>query len=225
MGAPALIVGFLGTVFMSFFMLTSGPELMEQLASSRGTGAHTAQLLVIVRSELARYLGCLTLINVGVALAVILLSAIMGLPNPFLWGVLAFGLNFIPYAGPAVMMATLFIASFNTFGSIAGACTVAAAYLGISTIDGQIVQPLLVGSRLALSPLIVFLALWFAGWLWGFLGIALAVPLLTILKATAVHLRPESRLAALLDSGAYPLRDRLRLQARTRVGTKPLGAS
>ena len=62
-----------------------------------------------------------------------------------------------------------------------------ATYLGLATIEGQIVQPLLVGRRLELNPIIVFLALWFGGWFWGIAGIVIAVPCLVALKVAAEH--------------------------------------
>ena len=65
---------------------------------------------------------------------------------------------------------------------------VAGCYLVLTTIEGQIVQPILVGRRLDVSPLIVFLSLWVAGWLWGIAGVALAVPLLVTAKALGLGL-------------------------------------
>jgi predicted PurR-regulated permease PerM len=74
-----------------------------------------------------------------------------------------------------------------SFDDIGNVLLVAGSYLGLATIEGQVVQPLLVGQRLALNPIIVFLALWFGGWLWGIAGIVVAVPLLVTLKVVAEH--------------------------------------
>jgi predicted PurR-regulated permease PerM len=111
----------------------------------------------------------------------------LGMPNPVLWGAMAGVLNFIPYAGSATTLVVLTIVAFVSFDDIGNVLLVAGSYLGLATIEGQVVQPLLVGQRLALNPIIVFLALWFGGWLWGIAGIVMAVPLLVTLKVVAEH--------------------------------------
>ena len=90
----------------------------------------------------------------------------LGMPNPLLWGALAGVLNFIPYVGSATTLIVLTIVAFVSFDGFGRVLAVAATYLGLATIEGQTVQPLLVGQRLKLNPIIVFLALWFGGWFW-----------------------------------------------------------
>jgi predicted PurR-regulated permease PerM len=70
---------------------------------------------------------------------------------------------------------------------------VAATYLTLTTIEGQLVQPVLVGRRLDVHPLVVLLSLWFGGWLWGIAGVALAMPLVVSAKALAMELAAEPR--------------------------------
>ena len=70
-----------------------------------------------------------------------------------------------------------------------------------TTVEGQVVQPILVGRRLDVSPLVVFLSLWFGGWLWGIAGVALAVPLLVAAKALRLELRASEPTAAALPGG------------------------
>jgi predicted PurR-regulated permease PerM len=74
-----------------------------------------------------------------------------------------------------------------TFDGVGRVLAVAATYLGLATVEGQIVQPLLVGHRLDLSPVIVFLALWVGGWFWGIAGVVMVVPSLVALKVVAEH--------------------------------------
>lgn len=78
-------------------------------------------------------------------------------------GALAGVLNFIPYVGSATTLLILTVVAFVSFDGVGRVAAVAATYLGLATIEGQIVQPLFVGHRLDLSPVIVFLALWFGG--------------------------------------------------------------
>jgi predicted PurR-regulated permease PerM len=96
-------------------------------------------------------------------------------------------LNFIPYVGSATTLLLLLIVAFVTFSSLGHVALVGASYLLLATIEGQLVQPLVIGRRLDLNPMIVFLALWFAGWFWGVAGIVMAVPALVSLKVVAAH--------------------------------------
>ena len=107
------------------------------------------------------------------------------MPTPYLWGALAALLNFIPYAGPAatlVVLALVAVVSFDTLGHVLG---VSSSYVLIAMIEGQLIQPLLVGRRLEVNPLLIFLALWFGGLFWGIAGIVLATPALVALKVVS----------------------------------------
>jgi len=110
-----------------------------------------------------------------------------GMPTPILWGILAAVLNFIPYAGPAATLMVLTLVAFVTFNGLGQVIAVAGSYLILATIEGQFVQPLLVGRRLKVNPLLIFLALWFGGLFWGIAGIVLATPALLALKVVAEH--------------------------------------
>ena len=100
----------------------------------------------------------------------------------------AFVLNYVPYAGPATTLVLLTVVALVSFEGLGKPLAVAGCFLVLTTIEGQIVQPILVGRRLDVSPLIVILCLWFGGWLWGIAGVALAVPLLVTAKALRLGL-------------------------------------
>jgi predicted PurR-regulated permease PerM len=107
------------------------------------------------------------------------------MPTPYLWGALAAILNFIPYAGSATTLlavTSVAIVSFDTLTHVIG---VAGSYIVLATLEGQVAQPLLVGRRMQVNPLLIFLALWFGGLFWGIAGIILATPLLVALKVIA----------------------------------------
>ena len=123
------------------------------------------------------------LLNVCVGCATAGAMTACGMPTPILWGVLAAVLNFIPYAGPATTLVVLTLVAFVTFDGLGQVIAVAGSYLILATITGQFVQPLLVGRRLKVNPLLVFLALWFGGLFWGVAGIVLATPALLAREA------------------------------------------
>jgi predicted PurR-regulated permease PerM len=93
--------------------------------------------------------------------------------------------------------------------------------LALATIEGQLVQPLLVGQRLELNPIIVFLALWFGGWFWAIPGIILAIPSLVALKVVAEHSEGGAPLVEFLSPGKAkrfkPRREQQRESARAKA--------
>ncbi len=109
---------------------------------------------------------------------------------------LAAVLNFAPYVGAVIMSLTLLLAGISTFDGIGEMLLPAAVFLVLTAIEGQIVTPMLLGNRLELSPLVVFVSVLLLGWLWGLAGALLAVPLvasLRIILSNTVTLRPVAR--------------------------------
>jgi predicted PurR-regulated permease PerM len=149
--------------------------------------SHVLTVINAVRSEVSRYYASIALINLGLGTATFIVTMLLGMPNPLLWGAIAAVLNFIPYVGSATTLLLLIIVAFVSFDSAGRVLAVAASYLALTTLEGQLVQPLVVGRRLELNPIIVFLALWFGGWFWGIAGIVVAVPGLVALKVIAEH--------------------------------------
>jgi len=150
---------------------------------------HVIRVIEQVRAEVGRFYLTTALINLGLGCATAAAMALCGMPNPVLWGILAAMLNFIPYAGSATTLVLVTAVAIVSFDGLGRVLAVAGSYLALATIEGQIVQPLLVGRRLALNPMVVFLALWFGGLFWGVAGILLATPALVTVKVIAEHSR------------------------------------
>jgi predicted PurR-regulated permease PerM len=184
------VIAVVTIVILTSFLLAAGPPVLARMSAAFASDAHaTAALQVIeaVRIEVGRYYATLALINLGLGVATFGAMMALGMPNPVLWGVLAGMLSFIPYVGSATMFLILAIVALVSFNSMGRVLAVTGSYLALATIGGQVVQPLLVGQRLELNPIIVFLALWFGGWFWGIAGIVLAIPSLVALKVVAEH--------------------------------------
>jgi predicted PurR-regulated permease PerM len=113
---------------------------------------------------------------------------VVGLPNPLLWGVLAAVLNYVPYIGPGIVTGTLAVVGLLTFPSTTDALIAPVAFLGIVTVEGQIITPTVLGRRLELNPFAVFLAIAFCTWLWGPIGAFIAVPILMSGTLMLAHL-------------------------------------
>jgi predicted PurR-regulated permease PerM len=184
------LVAMMTVVILTLFLLAGGPPMLGRMTASLASDVHSTRVLQVidaVRSEVGRYYATIALTNVVLGLVTGLVMMALGMPNPILWGALAGVLNFIPYVGSAATLIVLTVVAIVSFDSVGRVLAVAAIYLGLATIEGQIVQPLLVGQRLKLNPIIVFLALWFGGWFWGIAGIVMAVPSLVALKVAAEH--------------------------------------
>jgi predicted PurR-regulated permease PerM len=124
------------------------------------------------------YFGTLTIVNICLGIATTVLTWLVGLPHPFLWGMLAAVLNFIPYLGAAIVIATLFVIGLIVFSSLGHAVIAPLAYLGITLLEGQLITPTLIGHRLTINPFLVFLSIACLTWMWGPVGAFLAVPIL-----------------------------------------------
>jgi predicted PurR-regulated permease PerM len=153
----------------------------------------TLRTLSDIDANMTRYFGAFTIVNTGLAVATMVLAWFVGLPNPLLWGVLAGVLNYIPYIGPAIVLATLSVVSLITHNTLGEAAVGPLIFLGIVTVEGQFLTPTLMGRRLELNPFAVFLAVAFCTWLWGPLGAFLAVPVLMALSVTWGHVFAEAK--------------------------------
>lgn len=186
------LVDIVTVTVLVLFLLAGGPPMLARMSAALATDLQSTQTLRVinaVRIEVGRYYASIALINLGLGLSTAITMMLLGMPNPFLWGAVAAVLNFLPYVGSATTLALLTVVAFVTFNSIGHVAAVAASYLVLATIEGQVVQPLIVGRRLELNPIIVFLALWLGGWFWGVAGIVMAVPTLLSLKVVAQHSR------------------------------------
>ena len=151
------------------------------------------RMLSDIHGNMTTYFSTFTVVNICLAIVTTLLTWMVGLPNPLLWGVLAGVLNYVPYLGPAMVVATLGIVGLITFPSLHEAAVAPLIYVAIVTVEGHFLTPALMGRRLELNPFAVFLAIAFCTWLWGPVGAFLAVPLLMALTVAHDHVFLEEK--------------------------------
>lgn len=143
-----------------------------------------------VRHDISHYLLTITLINASLGLTVGIAMWWLGMPNPVLWGVMAASFNFIPYLGAITSAVILTLVALLTFDDFGRALLVPGVFLSLTTLEGFLITPTIVGQRLTLNPVAIFIWLTFWGWLWGVPGMLLAVPLLATLKIVCDHIQP-----------------------------------
>jgi predicted PurR-regulated permease PerM len=184
------VVSLLTFVVVTLFLLAGGPPMLARMTAAFVDDLNAGHVLAIiekVRGEVGRFYVTTAIINVGFGLATAGVMTLYGMPTPYLWGALAAGLNFIPYAGSTATLIVVTLVAFVTFDGIGRVLAVAGSYLLLAMLEGQIIQPLFVGRRLKINPLLIFLGLWFGGLFWGLAGVILATPALLTLKVIAEH--------------------------------------
>jgi predicted PurR-regulated permease PerM len=156
----------------------------------RDARLRTLRILNEIEVHLGNYLLTVTLINTGVGIATGIACAIAHMPNPAGLGALAATLNFIPIIGPVAMFAVLVAVGIIALPTVSAGLVAPMAFVGIAFLEGHFVTPTIIGRRLALNALAVFLGLAFWTWLWGPMGAFLSSPLLIVALILKEHLWP-----------------------------------
>lgn len=178
------------TFVLSLFLLSSGTLFYEKIVQSVPRLSDKKKLLRVVYSverEISRYLFTVTVINTCLGLAVGSGLWFMGMPDALVWGVAAGVLNFLPYIGAMMTLACVAVMSLASFDSLAYGLLPPAFVLFCNIIEGQFITPTMVGRRLELNTVAVFISISFWSWIWGFIGALLAVPLLVVIKVICDH--------------------------------------
>jgi predicted PurR-regulated permease PerM len=181
-------VGLVTFVIVTLFLLTGGPPMVARMTSAffdHLKANHVQTYIEKVRAQVGHFYVITALINLGLGIATTIVMMAWGMPTPYLWGALAATVNFIPYAGATVTLLAVTIVAIVSFDGLGHVIGVTLSDLGLAAIEGQIVQPLLVGRRLDVNPLLIFLGLWFGGIFWGIAGVILSTPILVALKVVA----------------------------------------
>ena len=207
-GLEVAAAGLMITLFTCFFLLTAGNRLGRFLVSLGSTAAmrrRISMMLRDVRNEVSTYLNTVTMINIGLGLAVALAMWWLGVGDPALWGVMVAIFNFAPYVGAVASAFVLTAVGVTAFDTLGEALLVPGLFLALTTIEGSLITPIILGRRVSLNSLLVFLAVVFWGWIWGPAGALMAVPLTSSLSVFWAHFsraRAAAQSAPAVDSVA-----------------------
>lgn len=186
-----------------YFLLASGDLFLRKLIRVMPSLADKKQAVGIARqieTEVSSYLATITLINLMLGLAVWGIMSLIGLPNPLLWGVLAAVTNYVPYLGAIATIAVLAMVGFLTFEDLGQALLAPGAFIGLNFLESYLLTPMVLGRRLTLNPVVIFLGLTFWGWLWGITGAVLAVPIMVVAKIFCDHSEPLAPIGEFLGT-------------------------
>ncbi|MBB4065960.1 AI-2E family transporter [Gellertiella hungarica] len=194
------------TFVLSLFLLASGNLFYQKIVQSFSRLSDKKKVLRIVYSiegEISRYLLTITVINIMVGIFVGTGLWLIGISNPLVWGVLAFLLNYLPYIGALISIVLVGIMSIVTFDNVFYSLLAPGLIVFSHVAEGQFLTPMLIGRRMELNAVAVFISISFWSWLWGFIGALMAVPILVVIKVIADHVESWRPLGNFL-SGEHP---------------------
>ena len=177
-------------MLMALFMLGSGNLFYGKLVAVMPELSEKKRALKIVydvEDNVSRYLFTITLINITLGVVIGSALYVYGMPSAALWGVIAAVMNFLPFIGALIGAALLATVSIGYFDGLWPSLIPPAIYLFCSTLEGNLLTPLIVGRRLEMNVVAVFLTVAMWGWLWGVAGALMAVPLLVTFKVLCEH--------------------------------------
>ena len=186
-----ILVTALEVIILLYFLLASGDLFLQKLIKVLPQLKDKKKAVAIAReteASISTYLVTVTLVNLGLGLAVAAVMYLLQMPNPILWGALAAFAEFVPYLGASAMLALLSLAALVTFDQVGHALLVPVGYLAANLLQSQLIAPLILGRRLTLNPVAIFISLVFWWWIWGVPGAFIAVPLIATFKIFCDHI-------------------------------------
>ena len=196
LGQAALIL------FLTYFLLVYDDLFKRKLVEIIGPTLTKKKLTVQILNDIAGQIERFLLVQVFTSFVVALVTALalwwVGLRQPALWGLAAGVLNSIPYFGPLIVTVALTIVAFIQFGTAAGAVAIGCLALFITSLEGWILTPILLGRVAEMNRIAIFAGLLFWSWMWGIPGMLLAVPMMMVVKVIADHVEELSPIGKLL---------------------------
>jgi predicted PurR-regulated permease PerM len=201
-GSVLALAGHLMVIFfLVFFLLISGGHFRKRITEVAGPRLEdrriTTRIIDDINAQIQRFLLVRLVTGAIVAAATWAVLAWMGVGQAPVWGILAGVFNSIPYFGPVIVSGGLLVVGLVQFGEGVKAIEMSAAALAITSLEGWLLTPFLLGKSENMHVVVVFLGVLLWTWIWGAWGTILAVPMLVIVKSVADHveaLKPVSRL-------------------------------
>jgi predicted PurR-regulated permease PerM len=201
-GTATAALATLTVVFLTYFLLATGQRFRRRMVGLPLDPLHQERIehaLNEIERQTSRYLVFTTTISIGVGGATWALLATCGLPNAGLWAVIAGVLNFVPYVGALATTMLIGAAALLSFDGVELTLVAVGGFLLIHLVAGNIITPAVLGRKLPLNTVALFVCLLFWGWVWGVLGAILAVPLTVMLRVICDHVDRLRPVAVLLD--------------------------
>ena len=183
--APFALIQTFFALLVVFFFLAGWTAMRERTIVSRGSfeGAlTTARVIQQVVDATSTYIGTITAVNLILGTLTAGILYVLGMDSPVMWGGIVAVLNFIPYLGPIASTLLLWLGGLMSFTDPFAALLPPLIFVGLHTVEANVITPMIVGKRVRISPLLILLSLSFWAWIWGTTGALLAIPLLIIFR-------------------------------------------
>jgi predicted PurR-regulated permease PerM len=180
-----LVAAILEIVILLYFLLAGGDLFLQKFIKvlpHSGDKRKAVEIARATEAAVSAYLSTAFMVNVVEGAVVGLLLWLLKMPSPALWGAMVACLEFVPYLGALAAVVILGLAGLTTFSAVGHALLVPGSFLAVNLIQANLVTPMLLGHRLTLNPVAIFVGLTFFFWIWGVPGAFIAVPLLATLK-------------------------------------------
>ncbi len=197
------LITLLSTLVLAVFLMASGDLFYEKLVRILPTLSARKRALRIaydIENQVSGYVFTLSAINFVMGILVACIFYVLGMPMPYLWGVLAFLFNYIPYVGALTGIALSGFMAVVTFDSIGYALLVPLAYAACSLVESEVLSPQIMGRSLQMNSVAILLSLAFWTWMWGVAGCALALPFLVTIKVFCDHMEGLSGLGEFISA-------------------------
>lgn len=195
--------GILCVIFVMFLLMERDTIIPKAIEMIRGKDSgHIEQIYTRINKQVSKYLVIKTLISLITGLAFFLITKAVGLEFSSLCAVLAFVLNFIPTIGSVIAtLLAIVIAILQFFPSWSPILFIVFSTITIEWVLGNIIDPRLQGNQLNLSPFMILFSLTLWGYIWGIVGMFLAVPMMSILQIIFANIDQTKPFAVLFSSG------------------------
>lgn len=183
--APKVLSQVIFAIFLTFFLIASGDFFALRTVETLPTLTDKRRAVEVIRTiedRLGRYLGGIAIINAGLGLSIGLSMYLWQVPNAIALGVMGFALNFVPFLGAVAGASIAALVAFVSLNTGWEAIGVFATYMALTSIEGQIVTPLVIARRMQLNTPILFLMVAFFAYIWSVVGMVVAVPVLIVAK-------------------------------------------
>ncbi len=196
------LVNFLLVVTLLFFLLYSRRDLRDRIVrlAARARITLASQAIETAGEVVGRYLLLFSLTNLAYGIATATVVWFLGMPNPELWGLLAFLLRYIPYVGAMTSAVLPSLVAFAIFPGWAKSLEILATFVILDQLAAQFVEPFIIGRGIGVSPVALLISAMYWSWLWGIPGLLLATPMTACLKVAADYIPALSFLAILLGA-------------------------
>jgi predicted PurR-regulated permease PerM len=186
-----IAAGLLEIFILLYFLLAGGDLFLQKLIKVLphfGDKVKAVEIARATEAAVSAYLSTALLVNVVEGAMVAGVLWLLGMPNVLLWGALVACFEFVPYLGALAAVVVLTVAGLTTYDEVPRALLVPGSFLAINLLQANVVSPMLLGHRLTLNPVAIFIGLAFFFWIWGVPGAFLAVPLLATFKIFCDHI-------------------------------------